>query len=303
MTTVALPHWQEQYFLKSEGGVRCILFGRSRDDIPPIGFNLRRERWNGKCIDKKDVFGQWGIARNFVARAAVQAGVSTIYTTDPIDAHRSIIDPTQASFALERSSATGIVKILLTNLQRMVSVTRCGCYEGTVVPRGSAGYLFSADCPIVVFYSPIEDRLVIVHAGRSSLLPTKKEFEANTTVEPSVVNNALDSFCDPTSVRVATLLSVDGAYFRHSPDNPVHGEYNRQLLGLLSRDSVYRGFPCVTNDCGISLHYVVAAQACARGVLPQNIVSDGVNTATSEHWYSRIGGDRGLNNGVLVVHN
>lgn len=187
--------------------------------------------------------------------------------------------------------------------------------EGLFVPPGSAVFSFASDCGTVLLYDPAARRLVLCHAGRNSLLPTRDEWSTySSDTFRSVIDNSVRCLTRmgsrPQDLQAKILLAIRGEEYPH-PEMGPHKEHNAKLLHTLSQ-GIYNKFNCVkevetSEKCGIDLTNVITAQLVKQGVPKEKILRDGIDTYTDPRYYSwkRLstnGYQRNMSNGILVIH-
>lgn len=189
---------------------------------------------------------------------------------------------------------------------------RAGCSADgvTSIPRGWGFFTASADCKTVVAFGEKTGTLIAAHAARDSLL--NREFASgvdNISLEgevKSVVLEVLDRLDDPSEdIHVRSYLGIGAASYPHRFDDPEHGRANRQIWDYLKRR--YGGNGGFVGE-SLDIDELIRLQCLKRGVLTQNIRSDGVDTCADldeqdeYRWHSFKRTRNTERNGIFVAH-
>ena len=184
---------------------------------------------------------------------------------------------------------------------------RTGAFaDGIVLPRNTASFHPSGDCPTIIAKDERNGVVITAHAGRDSLVD-RGAIEGR---RPRQWQSVVDSICarmkEISAVHVAIVCGIGPSFFCHSWDHPKHGSRNRRLIHYI----VHRwGTDCILGhpaEGRINLTTLIRKQFATHGISPDNIAADGVDTYadTGEDgqplFYSHHRGDE-ERNGVLVV--
>ncbi|MEN9614486.1 MAG: Multi-copper polyphenol oxidoreductase laccase [Candidatus Parcubacteria bacterium] len=188
---------------------------------------------------------------------------------------------------------------------------------GMVVPKNTAVFFPTADCPVVIMSSPRTKQVVAAHAGLRELVDFDRVLK-DTPSRPneSVIDAMIASFPESERpfIELKTVCGIQRVCYRHPVDHPTYGAQNRKLIhDLLIRvgnDTVHS-----SETAGrICLRSIIWYQAVPMGIKHTNISSDGVDTytdaiGTAPAWWSHrraVDNEQQDNltkrNGVLVIN-
>jgi len=175
--------------------------------------------------------------------------------------------------------------------------------EGTPVPRGTAFFCVSADCPHIVVSSP-SGLVIAAHAGRDSLI--NRTSLLKTGKNTSVVDNIMRFVREPATLKVWTMCGIAAKYFEHPWNHQEYGFENE----VMSRYAASLSPSCIVGEPAegkLSLYEIIKAQFLQYGVRVENIHTDNVDTHSDRgrdneyRWWSHRRGDK-ERNGVFVFN-
>ena len=150
--------------------------------------------------------------------------------------------------------------------------------DGVRLFTDEAFAITSADCPTVVMYNTSKTHTVCFHASRDSLFD-KKYLLTGTRGRKnfSVLESALQVFTDHNipleDIRLHIFCGIRRGFI-HPPNDPNHGDYNKNLLQCCHN---YKAV--LDEECGeIDLHTVIRAQAIIKGIRAENVHFDDIDT-------------------------
>lgn len=169
--------------------------------------------------------------------------------------------------------------------------------DGVVLHKGQSCLFCTRDCPIVLMADVETGLAIAAHAGRQSILG---DFQA----DQGILYDMIKGF--PTTawerVMVAIVLSIAGDHFPHDPDHEDPGmrEKNRHMIRWVTKRYGAQCFTDIAKGC-LSLPALIRAQCEGLGIRPENIFHDGVDTYSSNLFYSHRRGDRDGGNLIFVA--
>lgn len=175
--------------------------------------------------------------------------------------------------------------------------------EGTVIPKGTAFWTTSADCPMILMYDSKTGYAAATHSGRDSLIDVDHLFGKKSRKNYSVIDGLVSEFkkTDKADLRVFFVCRISAEHFPHPFNHPEKGERNR----LIINEIVTRwGRECIVGELeqgNISLSLLILKQCMAHGIVPEHVSDAGLDTYMDENVWSHRRGEAGRN-GILVIH-
>lgn len=188
---------------------------------------------------------------------------------------------------------------------------------GMMVPKQSAVFFPTADCPVLVMSSNRSRQVVAAHAGLRELVDFDRIFKgAPSRPNESVVDVMIASFpeVERPFIELKTVCGIQKVCYKHPVDHPTYGAQNQTLIhdlrSRLGADTVHN-----PDTAGrICLRSIIWYQAVLAGIKHTNISYDGVDTytdtvGTNFAWWSHRRAkdneqtdDLTKRNGVLVIN-
>ncbi len=260
-------------------GAKIMLFGTA-------GGNFKMEKVGDPYCPIEDNAKNGDIFR-FIAHTANQNGVGRMFFPRPEKFNAIIASPDHKEWR-EIAVENGGVTIL-----------RGPFCDGAIIEQGEGVCLTSGGCPTVFFYDSETKVGIVTHAGRDCL------FDRNVAINGKATQGRLDSvimagvslLCEKMmrwygegpsipKIKVFITCGIAGTHFIHSLDDPTHGHGNRLVKDHLHKkwlgdyvrtegdDSYWVG-----NELWLSR--LITLQCVRLGILPENIVCDGIDTYAS----------------------
>jgi copper oxidase (laccase) domain-containing protein len=183
--------------------------------------------------------------------------------------------------------------------------------EGLVVPNGSAIFLCTADCPVIIYHDLTNDVLIVAHAGLSSVIDKQKVLTSrrsrfNESVVESIIDYLDENIEETDDYEIFIVCGISYESFIYSPYDEVHGENNKKILEFIVDKYGIDAVPLGVDHGGISIQNIIKHQFIGWGFDENKIHIDEVDTCTDPRWHSHAefvqkGGVDGRN-GFLVIH-
>lgn len=185
-----------------------------------------------------------------------------------------------------------------------------GCRtEGMIVPHGSAIFMRTADCPVIVLFDRKNDILIVAHAGLSSVIDRNEILRGEPSrTRQSVVDDIVQHFKgkgENTSIKV--LCGIGPESFIYSPKDKEWGRENEMILRYIIDQYGQRTVPFGFDYGGISIGEIIQQQFLQYdGFLNENIYIDETDTFKDSNFWSHrrsvLSREEHGRNAILVVH-
>jgi copper oxidase (laccase) domain-containing protein len=179
--------------------------------------------------------------------------------------------------------------------------------DGMVIPKDSAGFMCTADCPVIIFHDLSKDKLIMAHAGLASLIDKSRILTGKKSRHHEGVIDDLMFYADDLEhYEIFVLCGISASSFTYSTDDLVHGKNNKKMLDYLITRYGKSAVPYGKEHGGISLKSIILGNFSNFGVPPEKINFDGIDTYSdpglwSHTEFTQKGGVDGRN-GILVIH-
>jgi copper oxidase (laccase) domain-containing protein len=185
--------------------------------------------------------------------------------------------------------------------------------EGLVLPKNSAVFLCTADCPVIICQDRTEDLLIVAHAGLGSIIDKSLILhDHKSRLVESVVDDIMDYLdeedYEARYLEVHIIGGISHESFVYSPDDQVFGEDNKKLLKFIIDKYGSDVVPLGSSHGGISIPNMIKQQLLKWGVRSYEISIDEIDTYTDSRFWSHAefvkNGSVGIDgrNGILVIH-
>lgn len=259
----------------------------------------------------------FNLLQSAAAAARVPTRVPTIYAPRPSEFNAKICrsDELRTVFATNHDSM--VEADFPDNWD--LAVHRGVNADGCDVPRRSAFWLSSADCPCILAYAPRSGHLICAHAGRYSLVDRVwLKTGAASREHPSVVSAIVARFAKmgdkPGDITYFITCGISPKNFKHPADDPQQGESNARII----KWALSISWDCVHGDVRagcLDLTQIIILQFASLGIPPTRGGSDWIDTygdtdRQGQHkwWSYERAKDCGetadllKRNGVMVIH-
>jgi len=184
--------------------------------------------------------------------------------------------------------------------------------EGLVIPKNSAAFLCTADCPVIICKDKVDDLLIVAHAGLGSVVDKTMILNGHRSrFYKSVVDSIIDYLDENDNETCDCEIIIAGGIshksFIYSPQDPVFGESNKKLLEFIIYNYGENTVPLGIDHGAISIQNIIKQQLNGWGVNFRDIRVDGIDTFTDSRFWShtefvqkRCSVDG--RNGVMVIH-
>lgn len=179
--------------------------------------------------------------------------------------------------------------------------------DGMVIPKNSAGFMCTADCPVIIFHDLASDKLIMAHAGLASLIDKLRILTGHKSRHSEGVIDDLMFYADDLEhYEIFVLCGISASSFTYSTNDLVHGKNNEKMLDYLIKRYGQEAVPYGKEHGGISLKAIILGDFSNFGVSPEKIYFDGIDTYSDPRFWSHAeftkkGGIDGRN-GILVIH-
>lgn len=179
--------------------------------------------------------------------------------------------------------------------------------DGMVIPKNSAGFMCTADCPVIIFHDLANDKLIMAHAGLASLVDKPRILTGHKSRHSEGVIDDLMFYADDIEhYEIFVLCGISASSFTYSTNDLVHGKNNEKILDYLIKRYGQSAVPYGKEHGGISLKSIIIGDFSNHGVSSEKIYFDGTDTYSDPRFWSHTeftqkGGIDGRN-GILVIH-
>lgn len=212
---------------------------------------------------------------HFIAHTANHHGVGKMFFPRPEKFNAVIASPDHKEWQ----------EIVVANSG--VTILRGPFCDGAIIKQGEGVCLTSGGCPTVFFYDSETRVGIVTHAGRDCLFDRNMAIHGKATPcrLDSVIRTGVSSLCEKMmrygegpsipKIKVFITCGIAGTHFIHSLQDPNHGHGNLAIKDHLHKkwldDSYWVGDE-------LWLNRLITLQCARMGILPENIVCDGIDT-------------------------